>query len=72
MAAYYTYNAMNEFVYFDFAATSKSALSLQIKSGITLANRYYYSLSKQLGSGNLSQFIKLSLILFILLYGAKA
>ena len=55
---------------------TKNDVSLEIKSIITLANRYYYGLNRQLSSRALSRTIKLILynmpIQPVLLYGAES
>ena len=63
-------------MYLGSAVNSKNNVSLEIKRRITLANRCYYGLSRQLSSRALSRRTKVTLyktlILPVLLYGAEA
>ena len=72
----YTFERVKEFVYLGSAVNSKNNVSLEIKRRITLANRCYYGLSRQLSSRALSRRTKTTLyktlILPVLLYGAEA
>ena len=71
-----TSHTVKEFIYLDSAFTVKSYMNLEIKSRITLVNRCYYGLNRQLSSDSLSRTTKLllykTLILPVLLYGAEA
>lgn len=72
----YNFEAVNEFVYLGTSITNTNNVSSEIKRRITLANRCYYGLNRQLSSRALSRRTKLSLyktlILPVLLYGAEA
>ena len=72
----YTFEVVPEFIYLGTAVNSNNDISLEIKRRITLANRCYYGLSKQLSSRALSRMTKLTLyktlIIPVLLYGAEA
>ena len=67
---------VKEFIYLGCAVTTRNDASLEIKRRITLANRCYYGLNRQLSSRDLSRTTKLTLyktlILPVLLYGAVA
>ena len=69
----FTFNIAKEFIYLSSVATTKHDVSLQIKRRITVANKCYYSLNRQLSSESLSHTTKLlfykTLILLVLLYG---
>ena len=70
----YTFDILKKFIYIGFAVTTKYDFSLEIKSSITLIDRYYYGLNRQLSRRELSFnaiFYK-TLILTVLLYGAEA
>ena len=70
------FESVKEFVYLGSAVTNNNDVSLEIKRRITLANRCYFGLSKQLNSRALSRQTKITLyktlILPVLLYGAEA
>ena len=75
-AGKYNFEVVKEFTYLGTAVNSNNNVSLEIKRRITIANRCYYGLSKQLGSRALSRSTKLTLyktlIIPVLLYGAEA
>ena len=70
----YTFDIVKEFICLGSVFTTKNDVSLEIKRWITLANKCYYRLNRQLSSRNLSRTTKLilykTLILPVLLYGA--
>ena len=72
----YTFDTVKEFIYLGSAVTTRNDVSLEIKRRITLANRCYYGLNRQLSSRDLSRTTKLTLyktlILPVLFYGAEA
>ena len=72
----YTFEVVPEFIYLGTSVNTTNDISLEIKRRITLANRCYYGLSKQLCSRALSRPTKLTLyktlIIPVLLYGAEA
>jgi len=72
----YNFEVVKDFIYLGSAVTSKNDVSLEIKRRITLANRCYFGLSRQLSSRALSRRTKLTLyktlILPVLLYGAES
>ena len=76
MADIYTFETVKEIIYLGSAVTTKNDVSLEIERRITLSNRCYYGLNKQLSNRDLSRTIKLilykMLILHVLLYGAEA
>lgn len=71
-----SFAVVNEFAYIVPAVTSKNDASLKMKRWITLANRCYNRLSKQLSVWGLSRAKKFllykSFIFNVLFYGAKA
>lgn len=66
-----TFDVVNEFVYLDFAATSKNDNSLEIKRRIPLDNKCYYGNSRQLSIRDLSGATKLWLYKSFPLDGVK-
>jgi len=72
----YTFEVVKDFVYLGTSINTNNDVSMEIKRRITLANRCYYGLSRQLRSKAFSRRTKLtlykSLILPVLLYGAEA
>jgi sorting nexin-29 len=72
----YDFESVKDFVYLGTAVTSNNDVSLEIKRRITLANRSYFGLSRQMNSRALSRKTKLTLykalIIPVLLYGAEA
>lgn len=72
----HTFESVKEFVYLGSAITNNNNVSLEIKRRITLANRCYFGLSRQMNSRALSRRTKIALyktlILPVLLYGAEA
>ena len=72
----YTFEVVKDFVYLGTSINTNNNVSLEIKRRITLANRCYFGLSRQLRSRALSRRTKLtlykSLIMPVLLYGAEA
>ena len=74
-ADHYTFDTVKEFIYLGSAVTTKNDVSLEIKCRITLANRCYYGLNRQLSNRDLSRTTKVILyktpILPVLLHGAE-
>lgn len=72
----YSFEVVKDFVYLGSSMTSTNNISVEIQRRITLANRCYFGLSRQLSSRALSRRTKLrlytSLILPVLLYGSEA
>ncbi|XP_062134127.1 uncharacterized protein LOC133850333 [Drosophila sulfurigaster albostrigata] len=70
------FEVVKEFTYLGTAINTKNDVSLEIKRRITLANRCYFGLSRQMCNRDLSRRTKLALyktlILPVLLYGAEA
>ena len=75
-AGSYSFETFKEFVYLGSTITDGNDISQEIKQRITLANRCYFGLSRQLKSRALSRRTKLTLykalILPVLLYGAES
>ena len=71
----YTFGVVKDFVYLGSSVNIDNNISLEIKRRITLANRCYYGLSRQLSCRVLSRHTKSTLyktlILPVLLYGAE-
>ena len=74
MANCYNFDVAKEFIYHGSAINTNNDVSLEIKCRVTLANRYYFGLNRQLSSRDLSRTTKLIIykahILPVLLYGA--
>ena len=72
----YNFDKVKEFIYLGYTVTTEDDVTLEIKRRITLANRCYYDLNRQLSSKDYSRTTKLirykTLILSVLLYGAEA
>ena len=70
----YNLDVVKEFVYLGTAIITNNDVSLEIKRGVTVANRCYFGLSGQLSSRDLFCATKLTIysILPMLLYGAEA
>ena len=72
----YAFDVVEEFIYLGTAINANNDVSLEIKRRVTLANRCYFGLNKQLRNRDLSRATKLTLyktlILPVLLYGAEA
>ena len=71
----YNFEVVKDFIYLGSSINSDNDISLEIRRRITLANRCYFGLSKQLSKKALSWRTKIclykSLILPVLLYGAE-
>ena len=72
----YNFDVVKECIHLCTAINTNNDISLEIKRRVTLANRYYFGLNRQLSSRDLSRATKLTLykvlILTVLLYGAEA
>ena len=72
----YNFEVVKDFVYLGSSINSDNHISLEIRRRITLANRCYFGLRKQLSKKALSWRTKICLykplILPVLLYGAEA
>lgn len=72
----YNFESVKDFVYLGTAVNSENNVSLEIKRRITLANRCYFGLSRQMNNKALSRKTKITLyktlIIPVLLYGAEA
>ena len=72
----YNFDVVKEFIYLGTAINTNNDVNLEIKRRVTLANRCYLALNRQLSSRDLSNATKLTLykalILPVLLYGAEA
>ena len=71
----HNFGVFKEFIYLGTAINTSNDVSLEIKRRITVANRCYFGLNRQLSSRDLSRTMKLTLyqvlILPVLLYGAE-
>lgn len=72
----FEFEVVDDFIYLGSLVNNKNNVSMEIKRRITLANRCYFGLSKQMRSRNISRATKItlykSLILPVLTYGAEA
>ena len=72
----YNFDVVKEFIYLGIAIDTNNDTRLEIKRRVTLANRNYFNLNRQLSSRDLSRTTKFTLykpvILPVLLYGAEA
>ena len=72
----YNFEVVKDFVYLGASINNTNNISLEIQRRITLANRCYFGLNRQLSSRALSRRTKLSLykslILPVLIYGAES
>ena len=72
----FTFDVVEEFIYLGTAITANNDVSLEIKRRVTLANRCYFGLNRQLRNRDICRATKLTfyktLILPALLYGAEA
>ena len=72
----YTFEVVQEFVYLGTSININNNVSLEIQRRITLANKCYYGLNRQLSSRALSRRTKLALyktlIIPVLVYGAES
>ena len=57
----YNFDVVKEFIYLGTSINTKNDFSLEIKRRVTLANRCYFGLNRQLSSRDLSRATKLTL-----------
>ena len=75
-AGSHNFDVVKKFIYLGAANNTNNDVSLEIQGRVTLANRCYLGLNRQLSSRNLSRATKLTLykafIIPVLLYDAEA
>ena len=72
----YNFDVVKEFIYLGTVINTNNDVSMEIKRKVTIANRCYFGLNRQLSSRDLSRTTKLTLykalVLPVLLYSAEA